>query len=85
MLTKDPTKALRWCQAAAEQGLANAQHNLAWMYVNGVGVEKSPTEALRWCQAAAEQGHAIAQRELPAYLAYSNQQRELSEARECPG
>jgi hypothetical protein len=78
---KDPAEALRWCQTAAEQGLANAQHNLAWMYVNGVGVEKNPTEALRWCQAAAEQGHAIAQRELPACLAYRDQQRELTEAR----
>jgi TPR repeat protein len=77
---KDPAEGLRWCQEAAEQGLASAQHNLAWMYVNGVGVEKSPTEALRWCQAAAEQGHAIAQRELPAYLAYGDQQRERTEA-----
>jgi len=78
---KDPAEGLRWCQAAAEQGLASAQHNLAWMYVNGVGVEKSPAEALRWCQAAAEQGHSIAQRELPAYLAYGDQQRERTEAR----
>lgn len=78
---KDLTEAVRWRRKAAEQGLADAQHNLAWMYVNGVGVEKNPMEALRWCQAAAEQGHAIAQRELPAYLAYGDQQRELPEAR----
>jgi TPR repeat protein len=78
---KDLTEAVRWRRKAAEQGLANAQYNLAWMYVNGVGVEREPTEALRWCQAAAEQGHEIAQRELPAYLAYGDQQRELTEAR----
>ncbi len=78
---KDLTEAVRWCRKAAEQGLAVAQHNLAWMYLNGVGVDRDPAEALRWCQAAAEQGHEIAQRELPAYLAYGDQKRELADAR----
>jgi uncharacterized protein len=78
---KDLTEAVKWRRKAAEQGHANAQYNFALMYLNGIGVEKDPAEALRWCQVAAEQGHTIAQRELPAYLTYGDQQRELTEAR----
>ena len=75
-IEKDLLEAVKWRRKAAEQGLANAQYNLAWMYVNGVGIERDPTEALRWCQAAAEQRHEIAQRELPAYFAHADRQRE---------
>lgn len=78
---KDLAEAVRWRRKAAEYGLPNAQCNLAWMYANGVGIEKEPSAALRWCQAAADQGHAIAQRELPAYLAHADRQRELTEAK----
>ena len=39
---------------AAEQGDANAQYRLAWMYDDG-------KEAIKWYRLAAEQGHARAQ------------------------
>lgn len=51
---------MQWYQRAAEQGDANAQNNLALMYVNGCGVEKNNEAALQWFQKAAAQGHAKA-------------------------
>ena len=42
----------------AEQGNADAQHRLAIMYQNGLGVAVNPELAVKWMRAAAEQGHA---------------------------
>ena len=50
--------------AAAEQGLALAQHNLGFMYQQGRGVTQDDREAVRWYRAAAEQGNAKAQTNL---------------------
>ena len=46
---------------AAEQGDADAQHNLGVMYAYGKGVPEDDAEAVRWYLKAAEQGHADAQ------------------------
>ena len=40
---------------------ADAQHRVAIMLQNGLGVVKNCEEAVRWMTAAAEQGHALAQ------------------------
>jgi TPR repeat protein len=40
---------------AAEQGFANAQHNLAEMYEDGEGVEEDAEQAATWFRKAAEQ------------------------------
>jgi uncharacterized protein len=40
-----------------EQGLANAQHNLAYCYDRGLGIPKDEAEAVKWYRKAAEQGH----------------------------
>jgi TPR repeat protein len=45
----------------AEQGDADAQFNLGWMYANGQGVAKNDAEVVKWYRKAAEQGHARAQ------------------------
>jgi hypothetical protein len=45
----------------AKEGDAEAQNNLGYMYLNGLGVEQNDAEALRWYTKAAEQGHAYAQ------------------------
>ena len=45
----------------AEQGDANAQFNLGFMYDNGEGVPQDYAEAVRWYRLAAEQGNAFAQ------------------------
>jgi len=54
----------------AEQGDANAQFNLGWMYNNGEGVEQDFKEAAKWYRKAAEQGDAEAQSNLG--LKYDN-------------
>ena len=46
---------------AAEQGNAQAQFNLGWMYANGEGVRQDPVQAVQWYRKAAEQGLAEAQ------------------------
>ena len=49
---------------AAEQGDAEAQHNLALMYYNGKGVPRDYKQAETWFRLAAEQGNASAQSNL---------------------
>ena len=51
-------------QAAAEQGNADAQARLGWMYDNGLGVPEDGVRAFAWYRKAAEQGNAIAQNNL---------------------
>jgi hypothetical protein len=51
---------VRWYRAAAEQGLANAQYNLGWMYQQGLGVTQNYAAAVRWYRSAAQQGQVEA-------------------------
>ena len=51
-------------RARAEQGDAEAQFHLGFMYDNGNGVLQEYAEAVRWYRLAAEQGHAQAQNNL---------------------
>ena len=46
---------------AEEQGDAEIQYFLGWMYDKGEGVTRDYAEAVRWYRRAAAQGHAIAQ------------------------
>jgi len=48
----------------AEQGYANAQSALGWMYANGQGVPEDDAEAAHWYRLAAEQGNVRAQNDL---------------------
>ncbi|QQF85977.1 sel1 repeat family protein [Histophilus somni] len=48
----------------AEQGDANAQHNLGVMYENGNGITQNDQQAVYWYTKAAEQGEAHAQNNL---------------------
>lgn len=57
-LERDVEQALHWYQLAAEQGLAEAQFNLAHLLVEE---EISTVAAAEWMQKAAEQGMADAQ------------------------
>ena len=45
----------------AEEGVADAQYLLGFMYAEGQGIEKNFKEAVQWYTKAAEQGHAGAQ------------------------
>ncbi len=60
----DYAAALRELRPLAEQGFAEAQHNLGVMYEDGQGVPKDYAEALKWYRKAAEQGYARAQNNL---------------------
>lgn len=50
----------------AEQGQAQAQAALGFLYLNGQGVTKDDAEALKWLRRAAEQGNAWGQNNLGA-------------------
>ena len=60
----DYATALREWQPLAEQGYADAQSNLGWMYDNGQGVPQNDKTAVKWYTLAAEQGNASAQTNL---------------------
>ena len=57
----DFATALRELTPLAEQGDANAQFFLGWMYYKGLGVPKDDKTAVKWYTLAAEQGYANAQ------------------------
>jgi len=49
--------ASKWYQRAAKQGLAQAQFELAILYLDGKGVQENTSLALDWLDRAAKQGH----------------------------
>lgn len=55
------TKDFQQTLEAAQRGDAEAQYDLACMYVNGNKVEQNLAKAARWFRKAAEQGHALSQ------------------------
>ena len=57
----DFATALAEFKPLAEQGDADAQYNLGFMYDNGKGVIEDDKEAVKWYRLAAEQSHAKAQ------------------------
>ena len=63
-------EAAKWYRKAAEQGNADAQYRLGFMYAHGKGVEKDEVEAARWYYKAAERGDSAAQYSLG--LMYAN-------------
>lgn len=71
MKEKDEREAVEWFKKAAEQGLADAQYNLGYMYYNGCGVEKDVDEAVQWLNKAAAQGHSGAKGALKMILGSS--------------
>lgn len=54
-------QAFWWMKRAAEGGVAGAQHNLGYMYQEGVGVKKDVQMAWVWYGKAARQGKAESQ------------------------
>jgi TPR repeat protein len=66
---RDYSEAVRWYRKAAEQGYAQAQHNLGCCYENGFGVQQDYTEAVKWFRKAAEQNNARGQCKLGVYYA----------------
>ena len=60
-MPQDYGRALKWYRAAAEQGDADAQFNLGFMYHKGQGTPQDYARAIQWYRAAAEQGDVEAQ------------------------
>ena len=57
-ITPDPQRALEMFHfAAVNFGDANAQYNLARMYLDGNGIDKDRRQAARWLYLAADKGH----------------------------
>ena len=52
---------MKWYRLAAEQGDADAQYNLGWMYDEGQGVPQDNKEAVKWWRLSAEQRNERAQ------------------------
>jgi len=61
-------EAAKWYQRAAEQGHADAQNELAWLYGNGLGVPQSHNKAAFWFHKAAVQGHEEAKQHSPTAI-----------------
>lgn len=62
----DYAVALKWWKPLAEQGLVNAQFNLAQMYRSGEGVAQNAATAAEWYRKAAKQGDKESQYHLGA-------------------
>ena len=60
-IPENDAEAVRWYRLAAEQGFAEAQHNLGVIYYNGEGVPENNAEAVKWWRLAAEQGFVDSQ------------------------
>ena len=54
-------EAFKLYEKSAEQGLPEAQYNLALMYYRGDGVEKNINEAIKWFKKSAQQRYSTAQ------------------------
>lgn len=52
----DPAEAVKWFEAAADQGMRDAMLQVADMYRLGDGIPKAPEKALAWYTRAMEQG-----------------------------
>ena len=57
-------EAVKWFRLAAEQGDADAQRVLGYMYYEGEVIPENDAEAVKWYRLAAEQGNAEAQLDL---------------------
>jgi TPR repeat protein len=58
---KEFTRAKQFLARFAEEGNVEAQHRMAIMYQNGLGLVKDDKQAFYWMKKAAEQGYAMAQ------------------------
>jgi TPR repeat protein len=65
----DYPTALRLWRPLAEQGFAEAEYDLGYMYLKGHGVPPNYAEAMKWYRLAADQGLAAAQHGLGVFYA----------------
>jgi TonB family protein len=58
---QDYSNAINWFRKAADQGNAEAQANIGWLYKNGRGVKQDYAAAMEWYSKAANQGDGNAE------------------------
>ncbi len=63
-VARDPSQALRWFRAAAEQGEPYGQFALGYVYEHGLGAAPDLAVAVLWYRAAAAQGNLAARNNL---------------------
>ena len=61
-VTQDYANAVKWYRKAAEQGNANAQISLGFMYLNGYGTTQDYVQAHLWSNLAAAQDNDTARK-----------------------
>ena len=74
-------RAVEWYRRAAASGSSDARINLAYLYAEGIGVEKDPIEAYALFIAADDARHRLARDNLAA-LAPDLDETEIAEATE---
>lgn len=67
---QDSIKLKQWLDAAALQGDAGAEFDLATLYQNSIGIEHNSQLAKQWYEKSAQQGNADAQYALGCYYFY---------------
>ena len=64
----DYSKALNWIGKAAENGMLQAQEQLAYLYENGLGINQDLDNAIKWYERAAVRGSESAKYRLAVLL-----------------
>ena len=59
-----PDIAIHWMQLAVDQEHPDAIHNLAMLYMKGIGVRRDTTKGLMWLAKAASLDHSIARQQV---------------------
>ena len=80
-LNGDYETALRLWRPLADQGNAEAQAGLGWMYFHGQGVAQDYVQAISWYRKAADQGHVVAQANLGLMYEHGQAWRRTSPSR----
>jgi hypothetical protein len=62
--SNDYAEAMRQFRIAADRGNAVAQHNIGFLYQNGLGVTQDYAQAMHWYRLAADRGNASALNQL---------------------
>ncbi|MCG8687297.1 MAG: caspase family protein, partial [Desulfobacterales bacterium] len=60
-ISKNYKQAAAWYRKSAEQGYAEAQNDIGFLYEKGLGVEKDYFQASGWYRKAAQKGYVVAQ------------------------